>query len=694
MESRVATAQRDGAEDSAHSDAMARAEPRTVQHLHCGDGASAPCDGLGAQDTLCDGHSTIRVSDGSVAGDTILVADAMSAKTDELMHGGLSSCLAEGGSDVAHGGAASNDTTATSCAASGAHFNKGTVRCHQQEPAPTDCGEEGTVGATPEALVSADPNQWAVEFAPSANTGGSHYVVASREPGTSGADPVETPHRQASLMVSISSWEVVRARESERWHARYSLCCSESQQQWRVSRRWSEIARCVEALRMDTSTETSSIPPFEVHTWRLWGHLDNDFLHARARMAQEVLCALCDLFAASVERRRGPPALLQLLGCDDEKRAFELARGCARLCEFKSSVADIGSGGAEHASASNDTLSDHAAAATTASAPVPSPAPAPVTPTDRQIATSSMNLLGPAGAAAGAAGAPVRTPGMDNMATAVKAAARLEATGDFEQAAELLAAAMEALKTEQDLAHGRSQVVVKRAAGRDCGEAATAYVDEATSVSFTVRDVLGTERATLTADGCVLGPGGVAVLAYIESDGRVGSTELKLIGGVTQPTEGDRLGYVWEATEDQRSVATVDYGDGVIRDLFGSVVAEVRTRLATAAARAPPSNSPRSTPALCPLVSSSKSAHDPLAGASARIQVRRSGEVLAHNGAICGHLDGFATSMMRAAAAYLILVDPHLAVLAHSRGSYVCQNHPLHAIRATHAGEPDASITS
>ena len=97
---------------------------------------------------------------------------------------------------------------------------------------------------------------------------------------------------------------------------------------------------------------------------------------------------------------------------------------------------------------------------------------------------------------------------------------------------------------------------------------------------------------------------------------------MRFMGRVSAAVGVDKIGFVVD--ESDSTIAEVDYGSGVLRDGDGNLIAEVR----------------------------------------------RGGEVLAHNGSSAGHLDGYENHMLRYAAAYLLIVDPHFAVLEHSRGSF------------------------
>ena len=478
------------------------------------------------------------------------------------------------------------------------------------------------------------------------------------------------------MRVQINSWEVVKSSKSSasvpdgRRHALYLLKCSEGRT-WLVTRRWSEISKCIASVRKSEASiiqrSSTHLPAFEDHAppWRLWGsNLDDEFLRGRAKMAESVLSALCTICEASVERRVGPAALLELLGADDVMFAEGLRS--RRVSATPAPPTTPQRRGGDGGSSSTDT---------------------------RHVAV--MNA----------------SPGTLNMQTAVDVATRLEAAGDYAVAAEMLAAAMQALKTEQDetilVAAGAKQHELQRKAAtrmrieaaeanakakaaeearaeeddedegeeweeglnveealagrfdadypqegstlrqffRDAGMkrlsrtslggetssasasgagAASSSAEDgvAREASFVVRDALGDERCSLTADGRVLGPGGSPLLAYIEADGTVGSSEMRFMGRVSAAVGVDKIGFVVD--ESDSTIAEVDYGSGVLRDGDGNLIAEVR----------------------------------------------RGGEVLAHNGSSAGHLDGYENHMLRYAAAYLLIVDPHFAVLEHSRGSF------------------------
>ena len=130
---------------------------------------------------------------------------------------------------------------------------------------------------------------------------------------------------------------------------------------------------------------------------------------------------------------------------------------------------------------------------------------------------------------------------------------------------------------------------------------------EADGTQFSAVDASGHLRGTLTADGSVMGARGER-LGYIEADGTVGAPNMDYLGEVTAPNENS-MGFVTD--EDDELIAQVDYGQSVIRDAAGSTIAAVN----------------------------------------------RIGEVTGHAGERCGILDGFSYDRLRAAAAYLTLID-------------------------------------
>ena len=120
----------------------------------------------------------------------------------------------------------------------------------------------------------------------------------------------------------------------------------------------------------------------------------------------------------------------------------------------------------------------------------------------------------------------------------------LESGGSFKEAAELLAAAMEAYKEEQDREGWGGEALKEEHAGGDGlggeglagmggsgGMGSSTTSTQGSGVHFRITDAFGVSRGRLDADGSVFGPNG-DLLAYIEADGRVGTSEMSYVGQV------------------------------------------------------------------------------------------------------------------------------------------------------------------
>ena len=97
-----------------------------------------------------------------------------------------------------------------------------------------------------------------------------------------------------------------------------------------------------------------------------------------------------------------------------------------------------------------------------------------------------------------------------------------------------------------------------------------------------------------------------------------------------------------------RVVALVDYGRGLLRDPMGSVLAEIRKggEVQTTTNRSLPLRT--------------AAYRSPLTVYHSLLTTHRFSQLRNHEGLICGRVDWFEWKMLRAAAAYLVLVDPQV----------------------------------
>ena len=127
-----------------------------------------------------------------------------------------------------------------------------------------------------------------------------------------GADRApESMSNDNDVSITVSASTVVKA---EKEYAEYKISVREGSCKYEIKRRWSDLKAMMEELerteKRDMDSSRSTLPKFEPHSFRLWGHTHPDYLAERMVAMQALLNSLVSTFTVSVIERSGPKTIL------------------------------------------------------------------------------------------------------------------------------------------------------------------------------------------------------------------------------------------------------------------------------------------------------------------------------------------------------------------------------------------------